>query len=244
MIRVQAVTAAVVALGIAAGARAQAPGPQIRPRQASSAEPDKATSYELLDQIRAAIRADDWAEAYRQISRLSQLIYFARQEKQQQTPALELAHAELMAGTNPITRAQYLPRMIKAAFDSGQYGKAEKYAREALAASQTGSFPWTGDAVHQGNIALGRLALLNGDKAAAETYLLAAGNAPKSVQIASLGPNMALARDLFDAGRPDAVIRYLEECRQFWAPGQRKLLEWIALTRAGLRPDFGPNVDY
>jgi hypothetical protein len=55
---------------------------------------------------------------------------------------------------------------------------------------------------------------------------------------------MALARDLLARGELDTVIQYLEECRVFWTTDRGKLAEWLALARAGLKPDFGPNVDY
>jgi hypothetical protein len=74
--------------------------------------------------------------------------------------------------------------------------------------------------------------------------LLAAGKTPGSSNLAFSGPGMALARDLLKAGEKDVVIAYLEECRSFWKADRGRLAEWLALIRAGLPPDFGPNAEY
>jgi hypothetical protein len=137
-----------------------------------------------------------------------------------------------------------LPRLAKAACDAHQSAKAAAYATQALEAAKHGVFWWTGDAIHQGNIVLGRLALDRGEVQAADGYLLAAGKAPKSSFLTVFGPNMGLARDLLARGEKDAVVQYLEECGGLWTTDRGKLAEWLALVRAGLKPNFGPNVDY
>ena len=62
--------------------------------------------------------------------------------------------------------------------------------------------------------------------------------------LASLGPNMALAKDLLDRGEAAAVLEYLRESGEFWHADRGKLAEWTALIRAGLKPDFGANLTY
>ena len=52
---------------------------------------------------------------------------------------------------------------------------------EALTAARQGVFWWTGDAIHQGNIVLGRLALRRGDVEEARRALLAAGADPDAL---------------------------------------------------------------
>ncbi len=205
---------------------------------------DKEALYDLLDNLRAAIRNDDWAEAWRLRIRLADVIDARRRISGQVSPDLELAHVELMAGRDATTRTPLLPRLAKTAFAARQYDKAQSYATEALQAAKNGQFWWTGDAIHQGNIVLGRLALMRSDVPAAVRYLLAAGKTPGSVALGGVGPNMALARDLLGRRQADAVIEYLEECRAFWKADHGKLAEWLALVKAGLTPDFGPNVDY
>jgi hypothetical protein len=198
----------------------------------------------MLDEIRAAIHAGDWREAWLLTFKLNGAITTIRTQSGGFSPGLELAHLEMVAGKDAITRAPQLPRLARAAYAAHDFSKAASYAREALEAAQHGEFPWTGDAIHEGNIVLGRLAYQNGDVPGAIGYLLAAGKTPGSATLASLGPNMGLARDLLLGGQSAAVIQYLEECKAFWITGAQKLAEWLALTHAGLSPEFGANVDY
>ncbi len=197
----------------------------------------------MLDEIRASIRLDDWNEAWRIAVRLNAAI-LERLPRTGASPDLELQHLESMAGNNAITRGPLLARLARTALAAGNLEKAERYASEALAESKHGVFWWTGDAIHQGNIVLGRLALRNGDVGEARRYLLLAGKTPGSTSLAAQGPNMALARDLLERGESAAVLQYLEECGAFWSANRGKLAEWMALIRAGLKPDFGTNVTY
>ena len=221
-------------------------GPLIEQRRPppSPAQAEKDEMNRMVDEVRTAIRNDDWAEAGRLSNRLNAAVYAKQRRTVQLSPDIELAHVELMAGKDATTRTPLLGRLAKAAFNARQFDKAESYAKQALEAATQGVFWWTGDAVHQGNIALGRLALQRGDGKAAAGFLLAAGKAPPSAALATFGPNMGLARDLLARGDFETVIQYLEECRAIWTTDRGKLLEWLALVRAGLKPDFGLNLDY
>src|SRR5205823_14347132 len=134
----------------------------------------------------------------------------------QRTPLLELQHLEALAGRDPIVRNPFLARLAKAAFASGDYVRAERYSDEALVAARHGVFWWTGDAIHQGNIVLGRIALRRNDIDEARRRLLAAGKTPGSSSLASTGPNMQLARDLMERGESGTVVEYLQECGTCW----------------------------
>ena len=206
-------------------------------------KPDQNELNLMLDQIRAAIRAEDWPEASRIAIRLNATLLNQR-ARSQASPLLELQHLEILAGKNAITRNPLLPRMARAAFAANEWARAESLADEALEASKHGVFWWTGDAIHQGNIILGRLALRQSKVEDAKRYLLAAGKTPGSGSLDSLGPSMVLAKDLLDRGETATVLAYLESCAQFWNGNRGKLAEWIALVRAGLKPDFGPNLAY
>ena len=212
-------------------------------RAAPQQQPDKQELYRMLDDIRASIRLDDWNEAWRLAVRLNGSI-IARLPAGGASPELELEHLEFMAGTNAISRGPLLARLARTALAAGDLKKAERYANEALAESQHGVFWWTGDAIHQGNIVLGRLALRGGEVGEAKRYLLLAGKTPGSTSLAAQGPNMALARDLLEHGESGAVLQYLEECGSFWGGNRGRLAEWMALIRAGLKPDFGANLTY
>ena len=214
-----------------------------QPPPAPSAESEKQRLYALMDQIRIAIRLEDWPEALRLSFQLNSSLLMSGSKARQMDPSLELAHLEMLAGKDATTRGAQLPRLVRAAFAARQYTLAEGYAREALDAAKHGTFPWTGDAIFEGNTILGRLALRKGDLRAADEYLIAAGKTPGSSSLDAIGPSMTLAHDLLMENQWEPVIGYLEECQQFWVPGARKLAEWLALTRARLIPDFGQNLE-
>jgi hypothetical protein len=197
----------------------------------------------MLDQMRAAIRAEDWQEASRISMRLNAALLNLR-VRSSSSPLVELQHLEMLAGHDSISRNPLLPRMARAAFAAGEWARAEGLALEALEAAKHGVFWWTGEAIHQGNIILGRLELRESKVEAAKRYLLAAGKTPGGSSLGSLGPNMSLAKDLLDLGETATVLEYLQSCSQFWQGDRGKLAEWIALVRAGLKPDFGPNLGY
>jgi hypothetical protein len=211
--------------------------PQTQPQS-----PEKQELYRQLDAIRTAIRADDWNEAWRRSIVLDASL--AHLTNTRVSPELELAHVEMMAGKDAISRAPLLARMTKAAYAAGNLEKADRYAHEALEAATHGVFWWTGDAIHQGNIVLGRLALRGGDVESAKRYLLLAAKTSGSSTLSTLGPNMGLAKELLDRGESETVLQYIEECGSFWTGSRGKLAEWTALIRAGIKPDFGANVGY
>ena len=209
---------------------------------AQSGQPTRDDLNRMIDEMRAAIRREDWPEASRLSIRINAALLM--HTRSQATPLLELQHLIMLAGNEPIRRNPYLPRMAKAAFAAGDYARAAAYAAEALAAARQGVFWWTGDAIHQGNIVLGRLALRKGDLEGARRALLAAGKTPGSSSLASTGPDLQLARDLLERGESATVVQYLEECGAFWDANRGKLAEWIVLIKAGLKPDFGPGAGY
>ena len=210
--------------------------------RAQPGQPTKDDLNRMMDEMRAAIRREDWSEASRLSIRLNAALLM--RTRTQATPILELQHLETLAGRDPIARNPFLPRLAKAAFAAGDYVRAAGYADEALEAARHGVFWWTGDAIHQGNIVLGRLALRRSDVEEAKRALIAAGKTPGSSTLAGVGPNMQLAKDLLDRGESATVIEYLQECGAFWEGNRGKLAEWIALVKAGLKPDFGPNLGY
>ena len=149
---------------------------------------------------------------------------------------------EMSAGVNQAAVLTDLPAL---AFDAGDLQKARAYAELLLreATSQQGS--WNhGNAVHKGNLILGRIAAAEGRVADAVTFLRAAGETPGSPQLNSFGPNMTLAKDLLERGERDAVLAYFEACRVFWKMGGDRLDAWTREVRAGTIPNFGANLRY
>jgi hypothetical protein len=148
-----------------------------------------------------------------------------------------------------------LAGVAKAALEAGLADEAKSYAEQALALAAEDRFrnarPVTfeiaaeGDAVAIGNLVMGRLALLEGDVKAAESYLLLSGQI-RAGQAEFWGPNMTLALELIKLHRTESVLQHLEECRTFWRNDDQygKLDLWIAQVRDGKLPDFGANLLY
>ncbi|MBI4892681.1 MAG: hypothetical protein HY821_18800 [Acidobacteria bacterium] len=133
--------------------------------------------------------------------------------------------------------------IAKAAYDAGEYAKAEQYGAELLKLAAEQPNQWsTGNSIHQGNLVLGRVALHHGDVEKAKRFLLDAGKTPGSPQLNSFGPNMALARDLLAAKQPETVTQYLDLCGVFWKQDRGKLEAWKAEIRQDKIPDFGANL--
>src|SRR5450759_265515 len=104
-------------------------------------KPDQKEFNLMLDQIRAAIRTEDWPEASRIAIRLNASLLSLR-ARSQASPLLELQHLEILAGKDGITRNPLLPRMARAAFAAGEWALAESLANEALEAAKHGIFWW------------------------------------------------------------------------------------------------------
>jgi len=162
-------------------------------------------------------------------------------------PAERLARAEAKLSEADSERERFyaLREAAKMSFEVQRNEQAEAYAWELLDLAQSLERDWNyGNAIHDGNIVLGRLALAREDQEEAKRRLLAAGKTPGSPQLNSFGPNMSLARELLVAGEREVVIEYFRQCLQFWELGRERLEDWIALAEGGRLPDFGANLVY
>ena len=170
----------------------------------------------------------------------------ARAEKAA-TPQEEiLSNLEKSLPSEPKERFFKLSEVAAAAFDAGDYDKAETYANELLSAASNYRTNWNyGNAVYSGNLILGRVALKRDNNVSqAESYLLAAGKTPGSPQLDSFGPSMTLTKEMLLAGERDAVVDFLDECGNFWKTGADTLSDWKKTIRNGDTPNFGSNLNY
>ncbi|MBX7255092.1 MAG: hypothetical protein K1Y02_01930 [Candidatus Hydrogenedentes bacterium] len=161
--------------------------------------------------------------------------------------SLEHAEAALQLNRVPEYKEMLIEICAVASLEAGNLTKAAHYANELLEVlrSESGGMKWNrGNILHKGNIVLGRVALRNGDIAAAKHHLLEAGKTEGSPQLGSFGPNMALARELIAHDERAVVLDYLNLCEQFWKLGGEKLSEWKSNVEDGVDPDFGPNLIY
>lgn len=122
----------------------------------------------------------------------------------------------------PVREALELARQsfVAACLEAGRnLDEAQIAARQMLANARTNNWNY-GNVVYDTHSALGRIALLKGDRATARQELRAAGRTPGSPQLNSFGPQFTLARALLDQAQPadrEAVVAFLDDVMQFWA---------------------------
>jgi hypothetical protein len=115
------------------------------------------------------------------------------------------------------------------AFDLDELENAARYSEQTLALA--GSTEFTddlsrGEAQHDANSTLGRIALKKKDVASAKKFLAEAG-AASSVGIFDWhGPDMSLAQKLLELGERQAVLEYLSACENLWPTGSPLLKQW------------------
>ncbi len=157
----------------------------------------------------------------------------------------DAATKKLASASTDLQRFHALDKAAKESFNNAKFEDANKYAIELLSSAPNYRSDWNyGNAIQDGNLVLGRLALRDGKKAEAKKYLLAAGKSPGSPTMDSFGPNMTLAKDLLDKGERDVVLEYFELCRNFWKDGNVELDRWRDEVKNGKIPRFGANLVY
>ena len=163
------------------------------------------------------------------------------------TPQQRFDQAMVALGnaTTEEQRFYALGRAAKVSFEIGRFDDARGYALELQALLPKFAENWNyGNAVHDANVVLGRIAVRDGRIEDAKKYLLQAGNSPGSPQLAIFGPNMNLAKDLLAKAEGETVLQYFELCRKFWKADDGQLDEWKNEVKAGRIPKFGANLSY
>jgi hypothetical protein len=123
--------------------------------------------------------------------------------------------------------------------------KTREDANTVLSVAENYRSDWNyGNAVHKANLALGRLALRDGDIGQAKHYLIEAGKTPGSPQLNSFGPNMLLAKELLEKGETTTVLVYLDLCAKFWRSDFGAVSTWKKLIAEGKQPNFLANLFY
>jgi len=163
------------------------------------------------------------------------------------TPQGRLDKALNALATAPDQQRRFyaLDDAAKASFVVGNIDDARRFAMELLELAPKFRGDWNyGNAIQDGNLVLGRIAVREGRIGEGTQYLLAAGKSPGSPQMNSFGPNMSFAKDLLEKGERDIVPQYFELSRRFWKMDVGKLDSWTEEVRAGKIPDFGANLFY
>ena len=159
--------------------------------------------------------------------------------------AYEEALSRLEAAPDGYDRFIHLNDAAKETFNVGEFEAAREYARELLALAPLFPDDWNyGNAIHDGHLVLGRLALREGRRDEAKRRLIISGKTPGSPQLDTFGPNLRLAEDLLKDGERDVVIEYFKLCSKFWENEDGRLDRWTREISQGTIPDFKANRDY
>jgi hypothetical protein len=208
------------------------------------AEPD--TSEHLLKKAQSLEPTNpEWSKRLAHLYKSGS--WHRSRKARREAAARSLAELEnaLKNTTDVLGRCYLLADLARAAFEAEDLEKAQAYASELLTmAAQPDYANDAGDAVHHGNLVLGRLALRSGNLEQAKSHLIEAAKTTGSRPLMSFGPNMMLAKELLEHGERDAVIQYLRLCTNFWYDPYHQPQQWIHAIEQGAIPDFGANLDY
>jgi len=153
---------------------------------------------------------------------------------------LQTALDRLAAANSPELKFYALGEAAKQSFAAGKVEEARNYAQELLTLlpgfRQNQEY---GNAVHDANLTLGRIAVREGRLEDAKRHLIESVRTPGARQM-DYGPNMSLAKDLLEKGEQQAVLNYFALCKKFWNYG--RLDDWSQQVREGKIPDFGANL--
>lgn len=157
----------------------------------------------------------------------------------------ELVHSALAEKEAEIDKSERvnpydLGALAQLAFAAGDDDKAISAAQRLLAVGKERNDKRTdyGNAVHDGNCILGRVAFRRGDVISAKEFLLSASKSLGSPSLDTFGPEMDLAQDLLSIGERKIVLQYLCGCHRFWNGflSTPLLLYWSAEIILGFKP--------
>jgi hypothetical protein len=188
----------------------------------------------------------EWAQQLGNLYQLGLSRLDGQELRLQAARALAEFEAALALQANEWQRAWLLPDLARTALEAGETGTARAYALKALEQASPPGSPLKDepDAVHHGNLVLGRLALQDGHVEEAKARLLASVKTTGSPVMKSFGPNMRLAKELLERGERAVVIEYLQLCSVFWQTGDHQAEKWVYEIEQGNVPSFGANLCY
>lgn len=165
--------------------------------------------------------------------------YYQKAERQLWKDRYAAAASRLDTATEDHERFYPLTELAQSALYLGFTNDARAYAQRLLAMAPNFKDSWNyGNAVHDGNAVLGRIAVQEGRLDDAKRFLIEAGKTPGSPQLDSFGPDMRLAQDLLERGERETVLEYLKLCRRFWEHSGDLLDQWSQAIKAGKTPDL------
>ncbi len=135
----------------------------------------------------------------------------------------------------------FLANMAEAAYELGDYDKANKFAKECLKTAKKNEKA-DGMLMHYGNIIQARLALRQGDIKKAKDYLKKSIDLPGDLKgitwMEVTGPDLMIVKELLAVGEKELVLEYLSVCEKCW-PQEKDLIRYcIDVLNRGMNPPF------
>jgi hypothetical protein len=197
---------------------------------------DRALSAELLKRARS-LEPDDplWSRRLAHVYRLEMIGKDAADRRS--LAAMVQAECERAQELyrDERERLDQLHLLAEAAFEAGDYARADAYASELLSKAETGHRD-----IFHGNQILGRLALVGGDVERAKSHLLASAETAGCPMWCIMFRSMVLAKELLCRGERETVRRFLERCSALWPDSAEWFTQWAAAIERGEVPIFIP----
>ena len=144
---------------------------------------------------------------------------------------------ELYDNSERYDRFRILRHVCKNAIMVDKVEDAKIYANILLNLSKDYSENWNyGNAIHDGNMVLGLVALKEENISDAKMYLLRSANTVTSPTLKTFGPNLMLADALIEQKEFDTVIKYFIMIKEIWENDDGRLDSWIAILEKGGHP--------
>jgi len=153
---------------------------------------------------------------------------------------------ELEAGiaraAGPSAKLKIMQNLLVTVIPLGDGVKAREVATALLElANANRSDRDYGQYVYQANFALAQIALAEGALDDAMNHLLKASETPGSQELKIMGPDFELARELWERGKRDEVIAYINNCKHLWEHDAGACDRWLKQIAQGQTPDFNKN---
>ena len=144
---------------------------------------------------------------------------------------------ELYENSEGYDKFSVLPMVCKSAIMVDNVEDEKKCANILLNISKDYSECWNyGDAIHDGNMILGMVALKEKNISDAKMYLLRSAKTLPSPQLKIIGPSLMLADALIEQNEFDTVIEYFIMIKDMWEKDDGQLDSWISTLEKGAHP--------
>ncbi len=163
-------------------------------------------------------------------------------------PAIAQFERAIAQTVNDEDRFGLVLSAARAAYIAGDYEKSTRWSMELvrLGAIQKKTVV-RAVAIHEANVVLGHLALIDGNLEEAKDRLMSAVSVPDfpaRLLFTGGGKNLSLAKELLEQGERDSVLGYLRKCAECSPQDAAVFHRWISDIECGRARDFRASPAY